>query len=83
MDDSDKNLELIRNDPESEAQFPLLRDIAEEELNVRLAMGGPLQTPEQLKVVAEFIADAILEAFEVRRRTADKPRHSWVPRERR
>ena len=25
MDDSDKKLELIRNDPESEAQFPLLR----------------------------------------------------------
>jgi hypothetical protein len=78
---ADDYLELVRNDPESEAQFELLRDIAEEELTVRLALGQRIETPADVRGVAELIADAILDAFAVRRRPPDEPRSSVRKRE--
>jgi len=76
MGTDDDGSDLMKNDADSEAQFELLRDIAEEEILVRLSMGSRLETPADAKVVAGSIADAILDAFAVRKRPPDKPRYS-------
>jgi hypothetical protein len=69
--------ELIRNDPESEACFPALSEVIADELFARIAVKDRLETAEDAAKVAGLIADGVLERFEVRERTADKPRHSW------
>ncbi len=74
---SDKNRELVRNDPESEAAFDELRAIIAEELGVLAAMESPITDQESAEHAASFCADAILNKFAVRERPPGAPRYSW------
>jgi hypothetical protein len=72
--------QLVSLDPDSEANFELLRDIIEEEIRVRLALHdtpdrqGHYEDPWTVRV-ARLAADAVLNQFEVRLRSS--PRYRW------
>ena len=58
-------------DPESEACFQALVEIIAEELSVRIIMGDDPSVPSECEIISELIADAVLDAFEV------KPRNTF------
>lgn len=69
--------DLERLDPESEASFDALCDRIAEELQARVSFGDDLSTAEGQTTVAGLIADAVLDRFMVRPRTA--PRYRLRP----
>jgi len=69
--------ELVKNDPESEAAYELLRDVIAEELFVRIEMGEQLISEADAVAKAELIADAVLWRFRVSERREGEPRYSW------
>jgi hypothetical protein len=70
---SDKR--LVTLDPESGANFELLRDIIEEEIRVRLATGDGPDKESWTVSVASLAADEVLHQFEVTVRST--PRYRW------
>ena len=74
--ENDENLELERLDPESEACFQALAARIAEELIARIAVGDDPTSPIGCEVLSELIADAVLDVFVVRQRTA--PRYRWT-----
>lgn len=70
-----KKKRLVRLDPESEANFDLLRDIIEEEIRVRIVIGDTPDKEGWTKSVAGLAADAVLDRFQVKVRST--PRYRW------
>jgi hypothetical protein len=68
--------ELIQLDPESEESLELMRTIIAEEINVRISMNDDKHDAETVARWADLAADALLNAFQVRRRPPDSPRYS-------
>lgn len=72
---NEDNPELEILDPESEACFNALAVRIAEELAARIAMGDPdLTSPSGCEELSELIADAVLDIFVVRQRTAPRYR---------
>jgi len=67
--------DLQHLDPESEACFEELRAKILEELAARIAVGDDPTTTAGQETLSELIADAVLDRFVVRIRTA--PRYRW------
>ncbi len=68
--------ELERLDPESEACFKALAARIGEELTARIAAGDDPSTPSGCNELSVLIADAVLDGFVVRLRTT--PRYGWT-----
>ena len=76
MGDEEPN--LIATDPESEAHFDQMKLVIAEEILARIQVGDrEVDDPEWLDRVAAMSADSLLDAFLVRRRSADAPRYRW------
>lgn len=67
--------ELINVDPESEREFGERAKAISWELQARLAVHDPVDTPEAIDALAELVADTVLDRFVVRKRTDDTPRY--------
>jgi hypothetical protein len=73
--------ELVWNDPESEEAFEPLVEVIRMELTAQFAMGIGTRAPEDHKLLAELIADEVLDDFRVRRRSPAEPRTSFKQRD--
>ena len=67
-DDEAESSDLIWFDPDSEAQFDLLEETINDEMLIDFEDFGVPTTPEEMKQLAAWIAEAVLNAFHVRRR---------------
>ncbi len=70
-----KNPRLERCDPQSESCFQALVSRVDEELTARIALGEDPRNSKERRIIAELIADAILDSFVIRKR-ADA-RYQW------
>jgi hypothetical protein len=61
--------ELVPSDPKSEAYHEDLVECVRSELHARLTFGDDPSTPEGQQVLADLIADAVLDRFVLRART--------------
>lgn len=68
--------ELTHTDPESEACFAELSACVLQELQARIAVGDDPHTPAGQQVLADLVADAVLDLFVLRPRTAPRYRRT-------
>ena len=64
----------LPTDPESEACYPDLVECVRSELQARIAFGDDPTTSEGQQVVAELVADVVLDQFVLRPRSASRYR---------
>ncbi len=63
-------------DPDAETHFHVLAEIIAEEITVRRVIAPEeFDAAEGIRAVAEIIADAVLDGFQVRRRTPETLRY--------
>lgn len=60
---------LVPTDPESEACYEDLVECVRSELQARVAIGDDPRTPEGQQVLADLIADVVLDRFALRLRS--------------
>jgi hypothetical protein len=68
----EEDMPLVPDDPESEGCFDALKARIAWELAARIAVGDDPRTPEGRDVLSSLIADAVLDAFVLRERTAPR-----------